>query len=300
MARYRFLIADVFSATPFGGNQLAMLPNASGISDEGMQKIAREFNFPETTFVLSATDGTSTRKVRIFTPARELPFAGHPTVGTACLLVREGLVHEGAFALEEKIGPVRVHVSQRGGVPFAQLTVHQAPSLQSNAIGKAQAAACLSLTEDEIVQVFAVTLGLHFTFIQLPDAATVDRADFDHAAWRSAFAGREDGQLYVFAGDLADGGSIYSRLFAPAFGITEDPATGSAATFLAGAGAILSRHQGDRFALTIDQGIKMDRPSRLEAFATLAEGQVTAVGVGGATAFVAEGEIDVPEAYLLG
>ena len=127
MARYRFLIADVFSATPFGGNQLAVLPDARGLSDEGMQLIAREFNFPESTFVLPATDGSSAWRVRIFTPARELPFAGHPTVGTACLLVRKGLAAEGAFSLEEKIGPVAVEVSQRDGVPFARLTVDRRP-----------------------------------------------------------------------------------------------------------------------------------------------------------------------------
>lgn len=297
MARYRFLIADVFSATPFGGNQLAVLPDARGISDEGLQLIAKEFNFPESTFVLPACDPDHARRVRIFTPARELPFAGHPTVGTACLLVREGLAAEGDFILEEGIGPIRVEVSVGG--TFGRLTVDQAPVLHSDAISVSAAAECLGLTADNIEQVFAATLGVDFTFIQLADAALVDRAALDQAAWSKAFTGRVDGQLYLFAGDLADGGQIYSRMFGPAFGIPEDPATGAAATALGGAGAMLARQAGDRFALTIEQGVKMGRPSRLEAEAALDNGQVVAVSVGGATAFVAEGEIDVPERYLL-
>ena len=151
-----------------------------------------------------------------------------------------------------------------------------------------------------MTRVFSAALGVHFTYIELADAAAVDSAVFDQAGWKAAFGDREDGQLYLFAGSLADGGTIHSRLFAPSFGIAEDPATGAAATILAGAGATLSGHRGSRFAFTIDQGIKMGRPSRLEAFAELRDGQVTAVGVGGHTAFVAEGEMDVPEAYLLG
>jgi trans-2,3-dihydro-3-hydroxyanthranilate isomerase len=300
MARYRFLIADVFSATPFGGNQLAVLPDAAGLSDEGMQLVAREFNFPESTFVLPAADSAHVRRIRIFTPTRELPFAGHPTVGTACLLVREGLAAEGKFVVEEGIGPVRVEVSRRGDGLFGRLTVDQAPELHADAVSAASAAAAIGLAEGDVERVFSATVGIDFTFIQVRDPATVDRAVFDHAAWRGAFADRRDGQLYLFGGQLADGGRIHARLFAPTFGIAEDPATGSAASILAGAGAIVTGHRGDRFALTIDQGILMGRPSRLEAEATLGDGRVAAVSVGGATAFVAEGEIAIPDRYLLG
>ena len=300
MARYRFLLADVFSPTPFGGNQLAVLPDARGISEEGMQLLAREFNFPESTFVLPSSSPDCVRRIRIFTPTRELPFAGHPTVGTACILVREGLAEEGAFVLEEGIGPVRVDVSLPDGGLFGRLTVDQAPVVHGESVGVAQAAAAIGLAESDIERVFVATLGIHFTFIQLRDAATVDQAVFDHAAWRAAFADRLDGQLYIFAGPLSDGGQIYARLFAPTFGIAEDPAPGSAASILAGAAAIVTGYAGDRLALSIDQGILMRRPSRLEAEATLSGGQVATVSVGGATAFVAEGEIDVPERYLFG
>jgi len=295
MARYRFLIADVFTATPFGGNQLAVLPDARGISDEGMQLLAREFNFSETTFVLPASNPDCVRHARIFTPSRELPFAGHPTVGTACLLVREGLAQEGAFVLQEGIGPVRVEVTRRGEGLFGRLTVDQAPVLHADSVSVAQAAASIGLAESDVERVFAATLGIDFTYIQLRDAATVDRAVFDHAAWRTAFAKRRDGQLYVLAGPLSDGGQIHARLFAPAFGMLEDPATGSAASILAGAGAMVTGLSGGRLALSIDQGVLMGRPSCLEAEATLSGGRVVTVSVGGATTFIAEGEIDVPE-----
>jgi len=115
--KYAFHIVDVFSSTPFGGNQLAVLPDAAGISAEGMQKIAREFNFGETTFVLPSNDPANTCRVRIFTPRTELDFAGHPTVGTACALVMKQHVRLGdpLLILKENIGPVTVEVARRNG-----------------------------------------------------------------------------------------------------------------------------------------------------------------------------------------
>jgi len=298
MAAYRFLILDVFSETPFGGNQLAVLPDATGISDEGLQKLAAEFNFPESTFVVPSADLACARRVRIFTPTREMPFAGHPTVGTACALVSEGLAGEGRFLLEEGIGPIEVEVARSVTGLRATLTARQAPQLKEPA-NAADAAAVLGLGEADIAQVFAASLGIDFTFVQLGDAATVDRAVLDNGIWSSQFAGKPSPQIYAFAGQLADGASIHSRMFAPALGISEDPATGAAGSILAGAGAMLSGFAGDRLNLTIDQGVAMGRPSRLEASAYLENGTVVAVGVGGASSFVAEGQIEVPEPYLL-
>lgn len=299
MTAYRFLIADVFSDQPFGGNQLAVLPDARGISDEGLQAIAREFNFPESSFILPSDDPACIRRVRIFTPAREMPFAGHPTVGTASAMVREGIAAPGSFALLEGIGVVRVAVTETDAGLSGRLTVDQSPIVHRDNVSVAEAAASLGLPPGDVRNVFAATLAINFTFVHLRDREAVDRASLDHAAWAEAFAGRPDGQLYVFSGDLADGGSIHSRLFAPSFGIPEDPATGSAASILAGAGAIMTGHQGPSFSLSIDQGVAMGRPSRLESTARLEQGLVTAVEVGGAVTFVAEGIIDVPASHLL-
>ena len=128
--RYKFVIVDVFSANPFGGNQLAVLPQAAGITAEGMQAIAREFNFSETTFVLPATDAMHTCQVRIFTPKAELPFAGHPTIGTACVLVKGKYVGSGGdqdLVVVEGIGPVHVRVTNEQAAIRAKLTVHVKP-----------------------------------------------------------------------------------------------------------------------------------------------------------------------------
>lgn len=298
MASYRFLIADVFSGTAFGGNQLAVLPDAVGITDEGLQLITREFNFPESTFVLPATEQSAVRSVRIFTPGRELPFAGHPTVGTACALVKEGLAEPGDFVIEEGIGPITVRVCRDETGLSATFTVTKQPVIHDDVASATEAASALSLDTSEVVRVFAAGLGVDFTFIQLRDIAAVDRAKLDHAAWTRAFSGKSAPQLYFFAGDLEDGSELYSRMFGPNFGIPEDPATGSAAGILAGVAAGFASPSGDRYALSIRQGVTMGRPSRIDAAALLENGKVAAIEVGGAVTFTAEGMIDIPAAYL--
>lgn len=299
MAGYRFLMADVFSDRAFGGNQLAVLPDARGISDEGMQAITREFNFAESTFVLPATVASAVRRVRIFTPGRELPFAGHPTVGTACALVKEGAAEPGFFIIEEGIGPVAVNVARDGDAYSARFAVEQAPVRHPDAASLAEAAATLSLAEADVLQVIAAGRGVDFSFIQLRDQQAVDRAKLDPAAWSRNFGGKVAGQLYVFAGELADQGALYARMFGPSFGISEDPATGSAAGILAAIGATLAGSIDDRFALSISQGVAMGRPSKIDANARLRDGLVAGFEVGGSVTFVAEGQIDVPKRYLL-
>ena len=299
MPGYRFLIADVFSDRAFGGNQLAILPDARGISDDGLQAITREFNFAESTFVLPAKGASAVRRVRIFTPGREMPFAGHPTVGTACALVKEGVAEAGDFIIEEGIGPVAVRVARDGDAFSARFVLEQAPVRHPDAASPAEAAAALSLPESDVVQVIAAGLGIDFTFIQLRDREAVDRAKLDHSAWARDFGGKVAGQLYIFSGELADRGTLYARMFGPSFGISEDPATGSAAGILAGVSAALAGPPGDRFAISISQGVAMGRPSTIEASARLVEGMVTGIEVGGSVTFVAEGQIDVPQRYLM-
>jgi trans-2,3-dihydro-3-hydroxyanthranilate isomerase len=161
------------------------------------------------------------------------------------------------------------------------------------------AAAVLGVPERSIRRVFSASLGVDFTYVQMSDPAAVDSAKLDQGAWTTHFAGKPEAQIYFFAGDLVDGGQLYARMFAPAFGIPEDPATGAASSILAGAGATLAAATGDRFSLTIDQGVAMGRPSRLNAHALLDNGTVSAVAVGGAATLVAQGEIQVPPQFLL-
>src|SRR5580693_7147080 len=285
--KYPFHLVDVFSSTPFGGNQLAILPNATGISTEGMQKIAREFNFPESTFVLPKNDPANSYRVRIFTPRAELNFAGHPTIGTACALVMKQhapTVDPIRLILEENIGPV---------------TVSGKIDAPTGAPAPADLAAVLSIEPAEVSQSFFAGVGLPFCFAQLKSNEAVDRAVVDRAAWTATLSRAWSPNLFFFAGDLRDGGQLYARMCAPALGVEEDPATGSACAALVGAMASKHDFSGTAYRLSIQQGVSMGRRSEIEAEARKSGGVVTSVSVGGATAYIASGEIEVPPSALV-
>src|ERR1700733_3835898 len=235
--KYSFHLVDVFSSTPFGGNQLAILPDATGISTEGMQKIAREFNFPESTFVLPKNDPANYR-VRIFTPRAELDFAGHPTIGTACALVMKQharTVDPIRLILEENIGPVMVDVAQRNGGYHGKLTLSGKIDTPTGAPAPADLATVLSIEPAEVSQSFFAGVGLPFCFAQLKSNEAVDRAAVNRAAWTATLSRAWSPNLFFFSGDLRDGGNLYARMCAPALGVEEDPATGSACAALVGA-----------------------------------------------------------------
>src|SRR5256885_6911204 len=184
--KYPFHIVDVFSSTPFGGNQLAVLPDAAGISTAGMQKIAREFNFGETTFVLPKKDPANTCRVRIFTPRVELDFAGHPSVGTACALVMKQHVGPGdpiRLILEENVGPVMVDVARRNGGFHGTLTLSGKIEAPTGAPSPTDLAAVLSIEPAEVSQVFFAGVGVPLCFAQLNSNEAVDRAVIHRAAW---------------------------------------------------------------------------------------------------------------------
>jgi trans-2,3-dihydro-3-hydroxyanthranilate isomerase len=293
--RYDYLIVDVFSETPFGGNQLAVLTDARGLTTEAMQAITREFNFAESTFILPPDDPAHVAKVRIFTPARELPFAGHPTVGTACALVMSGAQGPSEFVLEEGVGPVAVTTTKDGERYSARLRLDRGPERPESVPTMADLAAVLSLPSEEVRDVFGAGIGVNFTFVQLASRDAVDRATLDHAAWKRILADSWASQVHLFAGELEDGGEIYARMFAPAFGIAEDPATGAAAAAIAGAAAL---KRSSSLSFDIRQGVKMGRPSLIRASARVEDGKITEIGVGGASAFAAQGQIEVPNQFL--
>ena len=294
--RYKFSIVDVFSAKPFGGNQLAVLPHAEGLSAETMQAVAREFNFAESTFVLPATDPTHTCRVRIFTPKAEMPFAGHPTIGTACVLARGNLGATGQrdLVFAEGIGPVHVSVKDDGGTLRGMLTLHTKAEQSAFAGPTSALADMLSLSPTDIVEGFFASVGLPFCFAHLAGRDAVDRAILDRPAWSKVLAKAPSSAVFVFAGHPANGGELYARMFAPALGVEEDPATGSASAALVGAMAARDALADGAFTLSILQGVAMGRRSEIAAIARKAKGEVTSISVAGATAFVAEGEIDLP------
>jgi trans-2,3-dihydro-3-hydroxyanthranilate isomerase len=300
--KYPFHIVDVFSSTPFGGNQLAILPDATGISTEGMQKIAREFNFPESTFVLPKNDPANSYRVRIFTPRAELNFAGHPTIGTACALAMKQYartVDPIRLILEENIGPVTVDVTQRNGGYHGTLTLSGKIDAPGGAPAPADLAAVLSIEPAEVSQSFFAGVGLPFCFAQLKSNEAVDRAAVNRAAWTATLSRAWSPNLFFFAGDLRDGGNLYARMCAPALGVEEDPATGSACAALVGAMASKHDFGGTAYRLSIQQGVSMGRRSEIEAEARKSGGVVTSVSVGGATAYIASGEIEVPISALV-
>ena len=299
--KYPFHIVDVFGSAPFGGNQLAVLPDAAGISTDGMQKIAREFNFGETAFVLPKNDPDSYR-VRIFAPRTELDFAGHPSVGTACVLAMNRHARLGdpiRLILEENVGPVIVDVIRRNEGFHGTLTLSGKIEAPTGAPSPTDLAAVLSIEPREVSQVFFAGVGVPICFAQLKSNEAVDRAAINRSAWAETLSRAWSPHVFFFAGNLQDGGKLHARMWAPAMGVEEDAATGSACAALVGAMASKPDFGGTAFRLSIRQGVSMGRPSEIEAEARKSDGAVTSVSVGGATAYVASGEIDVPPSALV-
>ena len=296
--RYAYYICDVFTDVRFGGNQLAVLPSAEGLSTAQMQAITREFNFAESSFVLPAVSG-HTRRVRIFTPAKEIPFAGHPNVGTAFTLATTGAFGEIRDSMtvefEENAGIVCIRIERRGKGIFCELTAPEKLSIGKRLPPDAVAAA-LSLTPDDFVtdthapQVASV--GLPFIMVQLKDRAALERARINTGAFDALAAEGviPDIHMYVRSGDDFD---IRARMFGPLDGVPEDPATGSANCALA---AMLTHYDPARsgtFRYRISQGVQIGRPSVLEARIEKRDGALTSAHIGGESVLVSEGWIDV-------
>ncbi len=294
---YRFYICDVFTDQRFDGNPLAVLPEAAGLSDRQMQQIAREFNFSESTFVFPPEAG-HTRVVRIFTPTVEVPFAGHPNIGTAFVLAGAGefgdLAASTSVTFEEKAGLVPITIEAVDGKPTrCELTAPQTLIL-GNTVPVRVLAAAVSLSPDEIVtdthppQVASV--GLPFVFAELSGRDALARARVDpvaHAVLLNEGVPREI-HVYVRSNDEFD---IRARVFAPSDGVPEDPATGSANCALAGMLAHYAVQATGDFRWRIAQGVEMGRPSTLHARAEKRGGKVVSTHIGGACVLVAEGFI---------
>jgi trans-2,3-dihydro-3-hydroxyanthranilate isomerase len=291
MKEFRFVTCDVFTDRMFSGNQLAVLTDASGLGDATMQAIAREFNFAETTFVTPPADARHTARVRIFTPGREMPFAGHPTVGTAFVLASMGANDSaGELVLEENVGPVPVRIDREGGrIIRCTFTAPRAPErIKADVPSRSDVAELLGLAPAEIAeQVEVWSCGLPFLIVPVNSRRSLDRARLDIACWRRLLSNFV--ALEVYPVTQIDESTVRVRMFAPAAGVAEDAATGSAAAALAG---WLVQHAPDPSGTrrwTVLQGESVGRPSRIEVEADVGDGAVQAVRVGGATVLVSEG-----------
>jgi trans-2,3-dihydro-3-hydroxyanthranilate isomerase len=288
--RRRFATLDVFTDRRFAGNPLAVVLDAEALDAAAMQAIAREFNHPETVFVFAPADPAHRARVRIFTPARELPFAGHPTVGTAVLLgARDG---GRDLVLEEGIGAVRCTLeSMRGGGGRARFTIPQLPTEAGPTADVAAIAAALSLVPEDVGEGRPArwSAGIPLTFVPIVSLAAIARCRPDPARFDAAFGA--GAAVYVFCNETAEAGHhFHARMFAPGMGVPEDPATGSAAAAFAG---VLARRLSDgSHAITIEQGYEMGRPSLIHLTAEVAAGRLVSASVGGDAVIVTEGTIE--------
>jgi trans-2,3-dihydro-3-hydroxyanthranilate isomerase len=298
MAReHAFVQVDVFTDRPLTGNALAVVLDGQGLTADEMQAIAREMNLAETTFVVPTTRSDCAARVRIFTPGRELPFAGHPTLGTAWVLARHGLVPSGArrFALEEGIGRVPVELEGESFVWMSQQAATFGPELHDRpGVARALGLEAGDLRPGAPVQ--PVSSGNIFVFVALRDRVTVDRASgLDLRALQSLPEVAAAAGVFLFAIDDADGYRLYSRMFAPQLGVPEDPATGSAAGPL---GAYLVRHGlakgSGELTLVSEQGTKMKRPSFVHIRLNAQGSEATNLRAGGSVVPVLDGRLRLP------
>ncbi len=295
----RYATVDVFTDTPFGGNPLAVVLDAEGLDAATMQRIAAEFGYSETTFVLRPEDATNTARVRIFTPKAELPFAGHPNVGTAYVLAAHGEVFGVAIGeqvvFEEGAGLVPVDlVWEEGILVGARLTTPQLPELAAE-VPAETIAACIGLPGGAITaarhEPRVVSCGVPFIIAEVIDqqalaAAAPQIAAFDQL---TVFG---SGALLVYTSLKDDReADIEARMFAPLLGVVEDPATGSAAAALVGLRAVLAPDPDLESTIRIAQGAAVGRPSLLFAEADKRDGSVIAVRVGGYCVPVMAGEL---------
>ena len=310
---YKYHTLDVFTDVAFGGNPLAVVMDARGLSTEQMTSLTREFNYSETVFVLPPDDPRNTRRLRIFTPGSELPFAGHPTVGTAFLLAAIGEVEldgdETQIVLEEGVGPVSVLIRSKNAKPwFTQLSAAKLPQRGPVSYEVELIAAMLSLNVEDIdvggpYKIEGVSAGLPFVYVPVRDVNVLGRARLNQNVWETELRNSWAKEVFVFtekeesvvrSGVTSGDAILQARMFSPALGVAEDPATGSAAAAFGGYLAWRSSLKDGTLKYTVYQGVEMGRPSKLEVETDVIQGIVQAVRVGGASVLISSGTLHTP------
>jgi trans-2,3-dihydro-3-hydroxyanthranilate isomerase len=298
---YRFVQVDVFTDRVFGGNPLAVFLDARGLDDALMQQIAREMNLSETVFLFPPSRPDCAAALRIFTPAREIPFAGHPTIGTTWVMAAHGLAPKGSarFALEEGVGPIPVELEGNPSRPDFIWMQHPEANFDPALDNRDAMARALGLTAADLwpgAPIQPGSTGSKFLFVPLRDRATVDRAVLDVRALLAAMGDRPHIGIFIFAPDPDPAaGRVYSRMFAPhTSGIPEDPATGSASGPL-GAYLVLNglMPKGDEVRMVSEQGTRMGRQSFIHIRLSMRGEQITGIRVGGSAVPVLEGELRI-------
>jgi trans-2,3-dihydro-3-hydroxyanthranilate isomerase len=296
MNTFDYVTLDVFTSHRFGGNQLAVILDARGLSTAQMQAIAKEFNFSETTFVLPPQNPAHTAQVRIFTPGNEMPFAGHPTVGTAFALATLGKVPAtaGNIVFEEQIGLVPVAITRNGNtVTHCTLTAPKNPVAIAHDATAHTIAAVYSLAPSAFstaLPLRAMSTGNALLITPLASRDALARCRLDLAQLNQQSATTRDQQLYPCVIDAATR-TAYVRMFAPNHGVLEDAATGSAAATFAGYLAQFVETVDGTHAWTLYQGIEMGRPSEIALTFARVNGAAEHVRVGGSSVLVMQGTL---------
>jgi len=300
---YHFVQADVFTDQPFGGNQLAVFTDARGLAEVEMQTLAREMNYSESAFVLPPEIPAAARRVRIFTPAIELPMAGHPTVGTTFVLAHRGEIPltgpSTDVILQLKIGPTPITIeadAEHGKPKFVWMT-QRTPEFGDTRSDRAQVASALGINADDIradLPMQVVSTGVPFLYVPIRSLEAIGRCRVNPAALQSLFEGAEPLMLYMFTTETtARSAGLHARMFAPHVAdIPEDPATGGAAGPMGAYAAryqVLPRQPHMRFV--IEQGLEMGRPSQIHLDVRTEGEAITGVRIGGQAVIVGEGDI---------
>ncbi|MCP4184117.1 MAG: PhzF family phenazine biosynthesis protein [Hyphomicrobiales bacterium] len=296
----KYFTLDVFTQTPLGGNPLAVVLDSEGLDDAAMQAIAGEFNLSETVFASPATTNENRANIRIFTPKRELPFAGHPTVGTAILLAKLGGLESGyeiELVLEEKVGLVPCKVSCSDGLFHGGFELPKLPQMEPLNLDATLLSRATGIRPDQ----FGISghhhsicnAGVAFPTVAVADLSAIEAIKIDEDALAKCFESTDvAAEIFVYTKQCVHKDSDYHvRMFAPAFGITEDPATGSAA---ASFGAQIMAYEkpvdGDH-TYVIEQGFEMGRPSCIELSLKVEKGLLKSAGISGSAVIVSEGTL---------
>ncbi len=299
--RRRFFTLDVFADKALAGNPLAVVLDCEGLDDGRMQAIAREFNLSETAFVFEPNDPVNSARARIFTPARELPFAGHPTVGTAALIAHLRApdllaAQDIRIVLEERIGDVVCVVRHRKGQSLsANFDLPKLPQrLDASPPPAAEIARGLGLSPQDVGfrrhEPSLFTAGAPYLFVPVRSLEAIGRARPVDMRWSA-----DDGPAtFLYTGDVVEAGSAYhARMFGGAWGVPEDPATGSAAAAFAGVELAFDRPEDGRHVLTIEQGYEMGRPSRIALGLEVEGGCLRSASIGGSAIIVSSGALEL-------
>nr|WP_210276942.1 PhzF family phenazine biosynthesis protein [Rhizobium sp. BK275] len=299
-----YSVYDVFTDTKLAGNPLAVIFDGEGLGDAAMQAIASEMNLSETVFVQQADNPAYTARIRIFTPGRELPFAGHPTVGTAIALAEKA---HGAGSLdlvsvlEENVGPVRCAVRLREGeASFAEFDLPRKSQQILLSLDKAGIADALSLKTTEIGFENHVpsiwSAGVPFLMVPVHDVGAARRMEFDPQLWEKTvpFVDGALASAYIYCrGGVNHVAKFHARMFASGMGISEDPATGSAAAALSGAINHFDRLTDGHYPVLIEQGVEMGRPSFIHLHMDIEGGTISNARIGGQAVRIATGTLDL-------